>query len=114
MASQGSVDPRTKRYPYELKVRAVRLVHEEIAERGGDRHGVVASVSRQLGINDAALGKWLRRAEIDARLGEDLTNAERQRLDELEQENRELRRANEILKAAASFFGAELDRRSPR
>jgi transposase len=55
--------------------------------------------------------KWVRRAEIDEGQRPGLTTSERERLKELEKENRELRRANEILKAAAAFFGAELDRR---
>jgi transposase len=60
------------------------------------------------------LRTWVRRAETDQGLRPGLTTSERERLKELERENRELRRANEILKAAAVFFGAELDRRSPR
>ncbi len=57
------------------------------------------------------LRKWVRRAEIDEGQRPGLTTTERERLKELEKENKELRRANEILKAAAAFFGAELDRR---
>ncbi len=57
------------------------------------------------------LRKWVRRAEIDEGRRPGLTTTERERLKELEKENKELRRANEILKAAAAFFGAELDRR---
>jgi len=60
------------------------------------------------------LRKWVRRAETDQGLRPGLTTSERERLKELERENRELRRANEILKAAATFFGAELDRRQRR
>lgn len=57
------------------------------------------------------LRTWVRQAERDAGLREGLTTSERERIRELERENRELRRANEILKSAAAFFGAELDRR---
>jgi transposase len=60
------------------------------------------------------LRKWVRRAEIDEGQRPGLTTSERERLKELEKENKELRRANEILKAAAAFFGAELDLGLPR
>jgi transposase len=64
-----------------------------------------------LGINHETLRIWVRRAETDAGARPGLTSDERARLRDLERENRELRRANEILKAASAFFGAELDRR---
>ncbi len=67
-------------------------------------------ISQKFGMSCEALRKWVRQAETDAGRREGLTSDERQRLRELERENRELRRANEILKAAAAFFGAELDR----
>jgi transposase len=60
------------------------------------------------------LRKWVRQAERDGGLRPGLTSDERSRLKELERENRELRRANEILKSAATFFGAKLDRRTKR
>ena len=93
--------------------RAVRLVLETAAERG-ERYGAVTRVARQLGIGPESLRKWVRQAEIDAAPRSGLTTEERARIKELERENRELRRANEILKSAAAFFGAELDRRSTR
>ena len=64
-----------------------------------------------MGMTPETLRKWVRRAEIDEGRRPGLTTTERERLKELEKENKELRRANEILKAAAAFFGAELDRR---
>ena len=64
-----------------------------------------------MGMTPETLRKWVRRAEIDEGQRPGLTTTERERLKELEKENKELRRANEILKAAAAFFGAELDRR---
>ncbi len=102
-----------RRYPPELKERAVRLVHEMAAERG-QQYGCVQEVARQLGVGEESLRQWVRGTEIERgeRLG--LTSDERARMKELERENRELRRANEILKSAATFFGAELDRHSPR
>jgi transposase len=68
----------------------------------------------KFGVSSEALRKWVRRAEIDGGIRPGLTTDERERLKILERENRELRRANEILKSAAAFFGAELDRRPTR
>jgi len=73
----------------------------------------IESISAKLGINHETLRIWVRRAETDAGKRPGLTTDERQKMRELEQ-NKELRRANEILKAAAHFFGAELDRQRPR
>jgi transposase-like protein len=89
------------------------MVQESTAE-GGQRHGVITRIAGQLGVGDESLRKWVRQAEVDRGLRDGLTSAERARMKELERENRELRRANEILKSAAAFFGAELDRRSTR
>lgn len=105
--------PSQRRYPPELRERAVRLVHERIAETG-ERQGVVTRVARQLGVGPESVRQWVRQAEINGGTRAGLTTEERARMKELEREVRELRRANEILKAAASFFGAELDRRSSR
>lgn len=105
--------PSSKRYPPEIRERAVRLVLETI-ERDGERHGVVGRIARQLDIGAETLRTWVRQAEIDAETRPGLTTEERARLKELERENRELRRANEILRSAAAFFGAELDRRPKR
>ena len=76
--------------------------------------GAVTLVARQLGIGPESVRKWVHQAEIDRGDRGGLTTEERERIKVLERENRELRRANEILKSAAVFFGAELDRRSPR
>lgn len=103
-----------RQYPPELKERAVRLVHETAAEQGGQRHGAVGRVSAQLGVGPESLRHWIAQAEIDAGTRPGQTTADRDRIRELERENFELRRANEILKSAAAFFGAELDRRSRR
>src|SRR3990172_6214752 len=94
---------RQRRYPPELRERAVRLVAETAAERS-DRHGAVTHVARQLGIGPESLRLWVRQAEIDRGTRAGLTSEERERIKTLERENRELRRANEILKSAARFL----------
>jgi transposase len=89
------------------------MVREAIAE-GGESFGVVTRVARELGIGTESLRNWVKQAEIDGGRRAGVTSEERRRITELERENRELRRANEILKAAASFFARELDPRPPR
>ena len=113
MAPDNTFRPVQRRYPAELRERAVRLVHETAAEQG-ERHGAVGRVAKQLGIGPESLRHWVRQAEVDQGERPGLTTIERARTKELEREVRELRRANEILKSAAVLFGAELDRRSPR
>src|SRR6266542_2667161 len=106
--------PSSRRYPAEVKQRAVQLVLITIEQRG-ERHGVVSRIARQLDVGPETLRHWIRQAEIDAGTRPGTTSAERQRIAELEKENRELRRANQILKEASVFFAQELDRprRSP-
>jgi len=111
--AEHSSSPFQRRYPPELRERAVRMVFETIAERG-DRFGAVTRVAQQLGIGPESLRTWVHQAEVDGGKRTGLTTEERERMKQLERENRELRRANEILKAAAAFFGAEFDRRSAR
>jgi len=74
----------------------------------------ICSLAAKFGISHETLRNWVRRVEVDDGRRPGLTTGERERLKSLERENRELRRANEILKSAAVFFGAELDRRPPR
>ena len=105
--------PSQRRYPPELRERAVRMALERMSETG-ERHGAVVRVAGQLGIGTESLRRWVIQAEIDRGSKAGLTTEERERMKELERENRELRRANEILKSAAALFGAELDRRSTR
>src|SRR5690349_8346710 len=102
-----------KKYSDELRERAVRLVFQ-IRRETGRTQGVIPEVAKKLGIGDQSLRTWVRQAEIDEgnRPGTSTTDA--QRIAELERENRELRRANEILKAASAFFARELDPRLPR
>ena len=106
-------NPSPKKYPPELRERAVRMVHETIQQRG-ERFGVVTEVARQLGIGAESLRNWVKQAEVDDGKRPGATTEERRRIGELERENRELRRANEVLKAASAFFARELDPRSPR
>ena len=113
MPDNASSHNHPKHYPPELKERAVRMVFESI-EQTGERLGAVTRVARQLGIGDQSLRNWVAQAEIDRGNRAGLTTEERRRIVELERENRELRRANEILKSAAAFFARELDPRSPR
>jgi transposase len=76
----------------------------ETIEQTGERFGAITRVARQLGIGSESLRSWVRQAEIDDGRRPGVTSQEQQRIAELERDNRELRRANEILKAAASFF----------
>ena len=101
------------RYPAEVRERAVRMVFEHEGEYGS-QWAAITSIAAKLGMTPETLRTWVRRAETDEGLRPGLTTTERERLKALERENRELRRANEILKAAATFFGAELDRRQKR
>jgi|SRR6266571_3226598 len=103
-----------RRYPAELRERAVRMVAEKVAAQGGERHGVVTRVAHQLGVGVESLRSWVKQAEIDGGTRPGTRTEEHRRILELEKENRELRRSNEILKAAASFFARELDPRLPK
>jgi transposase len=89
------------------------MVREQIAEAGGERFGVITRVARQLGIGTESLRNWVNQAEVDGGQRPGVTTEERRRIAELEREVRELRRANEILKAASAFFARELDPRWP-
>jgi transposase len=94
--------PRQKKYPDELLERGARLVFESGRP--------ITHVARDLGINSEILRRWVRQTEADeGKRSELLSGGERERLKALERENRELRRANEILKSASAFFAAELD-----
>ncbi len=106
--------PAQKRYPPELRERAVRMVAEAIDHQGGERFGVITRVARQLGVGTESLRNWVNQAEIDGGARAGTTTEDKARIAKLEKEVRELRRANEILKSAAVLFGAELDRRQSR
>ena len=93
--------------------RAVRMVFE-IREESGQQQGSIARVADRLGVNRETLRNWVRQAEVDAGKRPGTSTVDAQRIAELEREVRELRRANEILKAAAGFFARELDPRLPK
>ena len=105
--------PTTRRYSEAEKERAVRAVRQLRKELGTD-HGTVKRVATQLGIGTESLRAWVKQADIDAGAKPGMTSVEAARIKELEQENRELRRANEILRAASAFFARELDPRLPK
>ena len=99
------------RYPAEVRERAMRLVFESEGDHRS-RWSAVESVAAKIGCAPQTLHEWIVQAERDAGKRAGLTTTERERLKGLERENRELRRANEILRKASAFFAqAELDRR---
>jgi len=102
-----------RKYPEELRERAVKMVFE-VRERDGKGHGELARIGGQLGVHPEALRSWVKQAEIDGGERPGTTTGDKQRIAELEREVRELRRANEILKAASAYFARELDPRLPR
>jgi transposase len=89
------------------------MVFEHEAEHPS-QWAAITSIASKFGMTPETLRTWVRRAEVDAGARPGLTTEERERLRELERENRELRRANEILKAASAFFARELDPRLPK
>ena len=105
--------PTTRRYSDEEKRAAVRMVRSLRAETGMT-HGAVRRVAHQLGYGVESVRTWVRQADVDEGFSPGVTTSESERVKELEQEVRELRRANEILKRAAVFFGAQLDRQQRR
>lgn len=101
---------RPSKYPEELRERAVRMV-AEIAPQYGSQWAAITAVADKLGVGaPETVRTWVRRAEVDAGKRPGVTTEEAEELKRLKREVAELRRANEILKAAAIFFGAELDR----
>ena len=99
--------------PAELRERAVAMVFELRAETGNAR-GSIARVGHRLGINTETLRNWVQKAEVDSGQRPGTTSDDKKRIADLEKEVRELRRANEILKAASAYFARELDPRYPR
>jgi transposase len=102
---------RRTRYSPEVRERAVRLVFEQESEHES-QWATMESVAAKIGCTAETLRKWVRQAERDSGRREGMTTSDRERLKELERENRELKRANDILRTASAYFAqAELDRR---
>ena len=110
---QTSRQRRVRQYPAEFRERALRMVEETIKETGQE-YGAVPRVAKQLGLGPETVRYWIKQAELASRPRPEISREDKQRIADLEQEVRELRRANEILKAASAFFARELDPRLPK
>ena len=100
------------RYSPEVRERAVRMVFDQTGEHTS-QWAAIESIASKIGCAAQTLSTWVRQAERDQGLNPGATSEERERLKQLERENRELRQANEILRKASAYFAqAELDRRS--
>ena len=100
-----------RRYPEELRERAIRLTIDARKDPAS-RPGACTRIGEQLGINSETLRGWVSQAEVDAGTRTGTSTAEAGKVADLERENRELRRANAILRTESAFFAAELDRPS--
>ena len=107
--SDTGVAATARRYSKAQRDQAVRLVRQ-LREETGEKHGAVQRVAHQLGFGVETVRKWVNQADIDDGMRPGTTAEENAKIRRLEQEVRELRRANEILKSASAFFAAELDR----
>jgi transposase len=96
------------RYPDEMRERVIRMVKDQ-REQYPSEKGAIASIASKMGIHPDTVRTWVRRDEVDHGEREGMTTDERALLVKLTRENKELRRANEILKAASAFFARELD-----
>ncbi len=106
---KSSGKPTTRRYTDTEKAQAVRLVRE-LRKELGTEHGTVYRVANQLGYGVESVRAWVRQADVDEGVKPGTSSEEAARVKALEQEVKELRRANAILKSASAFFAAELDR----
>jgi len=109
MSDERVTAPTSRRYTPAQKEQAVRLVRQ-IREETGERYGAVQRVALQLGYGVETVRKWVNQADVDAGERPGTTTEDNAKIRRLEQEVRELRRANEILRSASAFFAAELDR----
>jgi len=106
--------PAPRKYPQELRERAIRLVFEaRDEEQGLSMHAAVKRIGPRVGVHPDTLRTWAKQAEIDEGRRPGRTTTETAEIRALQQEVKELRRANEILLAASSFFARELDPRLP-
>ena len=106
--------PAPRKYPQELRERAIRLVMEACKEDPDlSRNAAVVRVGSRVGVNTDTLRGWCKQAAIDAGQRPGTSTSDASRIKQLEAENRELKRANEILLAASSFFARELDPQLP-
>lgn len=102
---------KSPKFSPEMRERAVRMVQEHRSEHPS-QWAAIESIAAKVGCVAQTLHIWVKQHEIDAGQRDGVSTAEAQRIKELERENRELRKANEILKLASAFFAqAELDRR---
>lgn len=102
---------RSTRYSPEVRERAVRMVFEHEGEYASQWQAVI-SIASKFGCTAETLRRWVRQAEVDSGRRDGMTSDDRSRIKDLERENRELRRANEILRKASAYFAqAELDRK---
>jgi transposase-like protein len=102
---------RQSTFSTEVRERAVRLVFEQQAQHES-QWAAICSIAEKIGATPDTVRRWVRQAERDSGNRDGLTTSERDRLKDLERENRELKRANEILRKASAYFAqAELDRR---
>ena len=103
-----------RKYPPELRDRSIRLVREAMKEEPSlSMNQAVIRIGQRVGVNPDTLRGWTKQARIDAAEASGTTTSDAARIKQLEQEVRELKRANEILMAASSFFARELDPRLP-
>ncbi len=106
--------PAPRKYPQELKERSVRLVREAMSQETSlSLNAAVVRMWRRVGVHPDTLRGWVRQARVDAGEVAGITTDDAAKIKDLERENRELKRANEILLAASSFFARELDPRLP-
>lgn len=103
----------SKRFPVEVRERAVRLVLEHRDEYES-KTAAIYSVAEKIGMSRETLRGWVRQAEVDGRMRPGTSSSDAERIKELEREVKELRRANAILKQASAFFARELDPQPPR
>jgi transposase len=102
-----------RQFPPEFRQRALRMLEESLPDHQTE-YAAIRHVGSKLGVGPETLRKWRRQSEVDAGARPGISSAETAEIRRLKRENAELRRANEILKAASAFFAAELDRPTTR